>query len=151
MSDSSKALGAARITLGLAAALLLMAAGPAPDAAVSDGRMRVVVPSRPAAGYFKLDNHGAAPLDLVGASSPVCGTLMLHRSTNTGGMESMDMVDHVTVPPHGSVRFTPGGYHLMCMEPVGGLQSGQHVPVTLSFASGGTVTTNFTVEGARGQ
>ena len=152
MPESFQNATGARFTLAIATSLLLMAAGPgpSPDAAVSDGRLRVLLPSRPAAGYFRLDNHGATPLDLVGASSPACGSVMLHRSMHKGAMESMDMVDHVAVPPHGSVRFAPGGYHLMCMDPVGGLQRGQTVPVTLSFAGGGSVTANFTVEGARG-
>jgi hypothetical protein len=152
MPESFQTTTTARFTITIAAALLLMAAGPgpSPDAAVSDGRLRVLLPSRPAAGYFRLDNHGATALDLVSASSPVCGSLMLHRSMHTGGMESMDMVDHVAVPPHGSVQFAPGGYHLMCMQPVSGLQHGQTVPVTLSFAGGGSVTANFAVEGARG-
>lgn len=140
----------AKVALGIAA-LALMAAGPAPDADVRDGRIRVLLPSRPAGGYFDLDNHGASPLTLIGAKSPGCGSLMLHRSTASGGTEQMVAVDQVSVPAHGSIQFAPGGYHLMCMGPASGLQPGGTVSVTLEFSGGGTLTTNFTVEGAHGR
>ncbi|WP_428532922.1 copper chaperone PCu(A)C [Rhodopila sp.] len=138
-----------------AAALAVVGAGPAPDAPpaaqVRDARMRVLLASRPAGGYFDLDNHAAEPLTLTGAASPGCGSLMLHRSMNSGGTDSMAAVDHVSVPAHGSLRFAPGGYHLMCMQPVSTLRPGTKVPVTLTFEGGGSLTTNFAVEGAHGR
>ena len=40
--------------------------------------------------------------------------LMIHQSSNKGGMSGMDMVEKVKVPAGGMVKFAPGGYHLMC-------------------------------------
>ncbi|WP_428493705.1 copper chaperone PCu(A)C [Rhodopila sp.] len=136
--------------LGIAA-LALLGAAPAPDAEVHDARIRVLLASRPAGGYFQLDNHAAEPLTLTGAASPGCGSLMLHRSMNSGGTDSMVAVDHVSVPAHGSIRFAPGGYHLMCMQPAPTLRPGATIPVTLTFAGGGSLTTKFSVEGAHGR
>ncbi len=51
--------------------------------------------------------------------------LMLHQSSNKGGMSGMDMVDKVIVPAGGTVRFAPGGYHLMCENPTAEDESGQ--------------------------
>ncbi len=141
---------AASIALGLAA-LALAAAAPAPNAGVRDGRMRVLLPSRPAAGYFDLDNHGASTLTLIGAASPGCGSLMLHRSVQTGGTERMDAIGQVSVPAHGTIRFAPGGYHLMCVQPAPSLHPGGTMPVTLTFAGGGELMTNFAIEGPRGR
>jgi hypothetical protein len=118
---------------------------------VRDGRLRVLLASRPAGGYFDLDNHGASPLTLIGAASPGCGSLMLHRSTASGGTERMTAIDQVSVPARGSIQFSPGGYHLMCMVPAPGLHPGGTVPVTLTFSGGGTLTADFAVEGARGR
>jgi periplasmic copper chaperone A len=58
------------------------------------------------------------------------------------------MVASVPVPPQGSVRFAPGGYHLMCMQPSGALltRSGTET-VTLHFADGGSVTAPFAIQG----
>lgn len=127
-----------------------MAWGASPDVAVTGGRMQVLLPSRPAAGYFTLANHGNTPLVLSGASAPDCHGLMLHRSTTEGGMDRMTMVASLPVPTHGSVVFAPGGYHLMCMEPSGALLSQKGTEtVTLRFADGNFVSAPFAIEGAR--
>jgi periplasmic copper chaperone A len=131
--------------------LLLMApvARAAPsDAVISGGRMQVLLPSRPAAGYFTLENRGDGPMVLNGASAPDCQSLMLHRSSTEGGMSTMAMVAAVPVPPHGSIRFAPGGYHLMCVEPTGILLTRQgNETVTLHFVGGGSVSAPFAIQG----
>ena len=121
-----------------------------PEVTVTQGRMQVLLPSRPAAGYFTLENEGAMPLVLSGASAPDCQSLMLHQSTEQGGMARMAMVTSVPVPPHGSISFAPGGYHLMCMEPSGALltHTGTET-VTLEFAGGGSVSAPFAIQGVR--
>jgi copper(I)-binding protein len=142
----------AAITAGLAAILLLAGGGTAraadADAVVTHGRMQVLMASRPAAGYFTLQNNGAEPLVLSGASAPDCGSLMLHQSTTSGGMSRMAMVESVPVPPHGQVSFAPGGYHLMCMQPSGVLlrHTGTET-VTLHFANGSSVAAAFAIQG----
>ena len=121
-----------------------------PDVSVSDAWMRVIVPSRPAAGYFKLENKGDSAVDLVGASSAGCGMVMLHQSLHENGMDKMQMVKSVAVPAHGSVDFAPGSYHLMCMAPSADLKPGTTTPVTLKFATG-DVTVDFVVKSATGE
>jgi periplasmic copper chaperone A len=122
-----------------------------PDVAVTGGRMQVLIASRPAAGYFTLENRGSTPLQLSGASAPDCQSLMLHQSTETGGMSRMDMVTSVPVPPHGHISFSPGGYHLMCMQPSGVLLTHKGTEtVTLHFADGGSVSAPFAIQGVGG-
>ncbi len=87
---------------------------------------------------------------LVGAASPGCGALMLHRSVNDNGQERMEMVGSVLVPAHGEVKFAPGGYHLMCMSPTAAVARGRAVSVTLRFKDGGSLTASFPVRGATG-
>jgi hypothetical protein len=114
---------------------------------VHDAWMRIVVPSRPAAGYFTLRNNSDTAKSLAAASSPACKELMLHESLHKGGQEQMAMAAEVAVPPHGSVSFAPGDYHLMCMQPASSMRPGTTVPVTLRFHDGGTLTQNFAVRG----
>jgi hypothetical protein len=110
--------------------------------------MQVLLPSRPAAGYFALENRGATPLVLSGASAPDCQSLMLHKSTETGGMARMAMVASVPVPAHGHISFSPGGFHLMCMQPSGVLLTHKGTEtVTLHFADGGSVGAPFAIQG----
>jgi periplasmic copper chaperone A len=109
--------------------------------------MRFIIPSRPAAGYFTLLNDTAKSQTLVGASSPACGSLMLHKSVNENGVEKMLMQESIPVPAHGSLVFAPGGYHLMCMSPTKAVAVGHSVPVTLKFGDGMTLIANFPVRG----
>ena len=142
------------LCLGLVAGALAGAMGAVAGEdglALTDPWFRLVMPSLPAAGYFTLSNSGAAAQSLVGASSPGCGMLMLHRSINDGGKERMVLVQSVAVAPHGKVSFAPGGYHMMCMSPTAALRPGQSVPVTLRFADGGSLTASFPVRNATGK
>jgi periplasmic copper chaperone A len=118
---------------------------------VSGMWIRFITPTTPAAGYFTVTNAGARPVVITGASSPDCGQLMLHQSRNVNGTEHMEMVSSVTVPAHGSVKFAPGGYHLMCMSPSANIAPGRTVPITLTFADKRSITKPFIVRGAKGQ
>ncbi len=118
---------------------------------MSDPWIRAVMPSRPAAGYFTLSNDTAAAQALVGAASPACGMLMLHQSISENGEDRMAMVKSIAIPAHGSVKFAPGGYHLMCMSPSPAVTPGHSVPVTLQFADGSTLQASFPVRGATGK
>jgi copper(I)-binding protein len=141
------------LSLGLAASIFAPAAAHAGDSglAVGDPWVRTIIPSRPAAGYFTLVNKTTKPAELVGASSPACGTLMLHQSVNQSGIEKMLMVKSITVPAGGQVKFAPGGYHLMCMQPTPAVTPGHSMPVTLRFQDGSTITANFPIHGAMGK
>lgn len=118
---------------------------------LSDTWMRLIIHSRPAAGYFTLSNTTATARTLTGAASPACGMLMLHKSIHQNGEDRMVMVKSIPVPAHGTVKFAPGGYHLMCMSPAKTMAPGHSVPVTLRFADGGTITASFPVRSATGK
>jgi hypothetical protein len=132
------------------AALLLGVTAASATAGISVEKpwMRFVIKSRPVAGYFTLKNDTGSAIDLVGASSSACGMMMLHQSKDVNGVEKMLPVKSVSVPAHGSVSFATGGYHLMCMSPGNAVAIGAHLPVTLKFADGTTVTAQFPVKGA---
>ena len=109
--------------------------------------MRFIIKARPAGGFFTLHNERSQQIKLVGASSNACGMVMLHQTKEIKGVEHMLPVKSVTVPAHGTVKFQPGGYHLMCMKPKDTMVVGHDVPVTLKFADGKTITTQFPVKG----
>ncbi len=118
---------------------------------VSNGWIRKLPANLPAAGYFDLHNSGDKTVSLNAASSPACGMLMLHKSENIGGMEHMAGVASVDVAPGATLKFAPRSYHLMCMNPDPALQIGAKVPVTLDFADGTKITTDFAVRNAAGK
>ena len=130
------------------AAAAFAAAAAAPDATVRDAWMRAMPANIPAGGYFTLHNNSGAKLTLTGVSSPACGMLMLHRSEEAGGMSHMEDVSSVDVPAGGEIRFAPGGYHLMCMQPTSAMKPGARVKVTFEFAGGARLDADFAVRNA---
>jgi copper(I)-binding protein len=77
--------------------------------------------------------------------------LMLHKSEQKNGMDTMSDVTSVDIPPGQTVKFAPGGYHLMCMKPGPGIKPGRSVPVRLHFSDGSVATVRFAVKSATGQ
>ena len=139
----------------VSAALLLALSLTAPALAAPKGVtiehpwMRMIIKARPAAGYFTLRNNSDKPVVLTGASSSACGMAMLHRSKEENGVEKMLPVKSVTVKPHGTLKFEPGSYHVMCMKP--NMSLGKSVPMTLEFAGGDSLTAQFAVKGPGGK
>lgn len=136
------------ILLAVVLSLICATATAQPNATVDNARIRLLPGNLPLAGYFTLRNTGQHNLRLVGASSPDFGHVMMHRSIERNGMSKMVMVPHIDVAPGKSVRFAPGGYHLMMMHRKHQLKVGDRVPVVLKFADQNTMTVDFTVHPA---
>lgn len=103
-----------------------------------------------AAGYFILRNDDDNPIVLTGAQTTSCGAIMMHKTSSDGGMASMSDVDKVTLAPHEIVKFAPGGYHLMCMNPKAEVAPGKRVTILLMFADGTGNPVAFAVRNAAG-
>jgi copper(I)-binding protein len=133
------------------AGMMLAAPALAAEVQVSDAWFRALPAKVPAGGYFTLHNSGAAGIVLTGAQTSACSMLMLHKSTQSGGMSSMEDVASVPVAPGDTVKFAPGGYHLMCMDPSPAMRPGNTVAVTFKFSDGSKATANFAVRNAQGK
>src|SRR5665213_4290085 len=118
---------------------------------ITDAWFRALPGKLPAGGYFTAQNNTRRDIAIAGASSDACGMLMIHQSSNKGGMSGMDMVDKVEVPAGGKIAFAPGGYHLMCTDPTPRMKIGAKVPVLLSLSDGTAVAVAFAVRGATGK
>ncbi len=69
-------------------------------------------PSAPAAGYFVV-HGGEQPVQLLRVTSDGAMRIDMHQSVMTNGMMTMAPVNSTDVPVKGTVRFEPGGKHLM--------------------------------------
>jgi len=116
---------------------------------VTDAWFRSLPGKLPAGGYFTAQNNTGRDVSINSVSSDACGMLMIHQSSNKGGMTGMDMVDSVKVPAGGAVKFAPGGYHLMCDAPK--MKIGTKVPVVLHLSNGNAIAVGFAVRGAAGK
>lgn len=140
-----------RIATAIAAvALAFAASAKAADLRLTDAWVRWIPGGAPAGGYFTVHNDSPVPLELVGASSPEYGTVEMHRTRMQGATSRMESVDRVAVPAHGELRFEPGSYHLMLMEPAPGVKVGGEVTIALRFAGGRTLDARFPVRGPGG-
>jgi copper(I)-binding protein len=119
--------------------------------AVTDGWFRALPGKLPAGGYFTVRNNSDHDVAITGARSDACGMLMIHQSSNTGGMSGMDMVAKINVPAGGKVAFAPGGYHLMCSDPTPAMKIGARIPVLLNLSDGTALAVAFSVRGPRGK
>jgi periplasmic copper chaperone A len=54
----------------------------------------------------------------------------------------------VEIPANGTVKFAPGGYHLMFMDIDAPFADGQEIPVTLTFEKAGPVEASLKVAAA---
>jgi copper(I)-binding protein len=105
--------------------------------------IRILPGALPAGAYVQLQNHGAQPARLIGASSTSYAQVMLHRSNSSGGISTMDAVDALEIPAHGQAALAPGGYHMMLMQPTAPVHPGDTVTLRLKFADGSTLDTHF--------
>lgn len=88
------------------------------------------------AGYMVVKNNTSRPQILVAASSSSFKSLSMHRNIVQNGMTAMEHVSQIKIAPNTSLEFTPGGNHLMLMNPQRTLHVGDRVDITLEFRGG---------------
>ncbi len=133
------------LTLCLGAAPAL--AAPA-SAMVSNCWVRLLPGTLPSGGYFNVMNMSDKPINLVGVQTDAFGMAMLHQTQSNGSTSAMVMVDKAPVPANGTLKFAPGGYHLMLEEPKHALKVGTSIRMTFKFDDGEKVTSDCAVKGA---
>jgi len=141
----------ARILVAFAVAWLPFAVASAAELQVSNAWIRLLPGGVPAGGYFDLRNDGKTVVQLTGASSSSFGDIMVHESLTEKGQSQMRHIDVLELPPGRTLTFKPGSYHLMLMQPARKLNVGDKIPMTLEFANGERVTTQFEVRGPGGK
>ena len=105
-----------------------------------------------AGGYLTIENKGSAPDRLVGGGGDVAGRVEMHEMAMDNGVMKMRPLDKgLAIEPGKTVKFAPGGYHLMLMDIKQPLKQGDKVPVTLEFEKAGKVTVSLDVQGVGAQ
>jgi len=93
--------------------------------------------------------HEVVEVPMTSTTMDMTSTTMddMGGTTTTMAMTGMAMqeVDSVAIPANGSVEFKPGSYHVMLMNLVAPLETGQTFELTLHFEKAGEVTVTVEV------
>ncbi len=103
------------------------------------------VPGRPAAGYATLS--AAAPAVVTGVTSPLA-RVELHDMTMAGGVMRMDRLRSLRLGAGQTVRFAPGGAHLMLFDVPGSVRPGTALRLNFAFADGSSMAIDAPVRSA---
>jgi copper(I)-binding protein len=98
------------------------------------------------AAFMLIENHNAAEISLLSASTDAARVVELHEMLIEEGMMRMRKVDAINVPARGVVKLEPGGYHLMVIDLNRELKAGAEVRVTLRFSNRIEKTINVPVK-----
>ena len=113
------------------------AAAAAPDAppgiTLSDARIQLpLVSGRPGAAYFSISQANGAPRKVVGVAVEMAGRAEMHE-TRDG---TMAPVKEVEVGPGKTIKFAPGGYHVMLFDLDPKLRFTKDAELTVTFDGG---------------
>jgi copper(I)-binding protein len=124
------------------------AAPPASPIQIKDCWVRWLPANLPAGGYLTLVNDSDVPASLTGAASADYAEVSIHRTSVQGGSTRMTPVSVITIRAHATLNFADAGYHLMLQQPKKALKPGDHILVTLNFASRASIEAQFELRSA---
>jgi len=134
--------------LALCVAVTLSSAAMA-QVTASDAWVRATVPVQKSAGAF-MSLQSAKAVRVVGATSPVAGTVEIHQMEMSGQTMKMKAVEAIALPAGEKVDLAKSGYHFMFLGLKGQLKDGDIVPLTLTVEDAAskrdTVTVNVPVK-----
>ncbi|MBR72957.1 MAG: hypothetical protein CMM30_08470 [Rhodospirillaceae bacterium] len=109
--------------------------------------IRILPGSSNGAIYTEIINNSESQDRLIGASSSIATSLELHLHTiDDSGIARMRHVEAIDIPPKGSIKLVPGGYHIMIKGLKRPLFEEELVPVILIFEESGSTEVEAYVE-----
>ncbi len=110
--------------------------------------MRPILPTQSVtAAYFDVTNRTGDTVRVTGASSPAFEAVEIHEMTTDGqGVMRMRRLRTLVLEPGETTSLSPGGKHLMLINPTYTISEGNDVPLTLRTSEGSSVTFAARVE-----
>ena len=128
--------------LALLLTILTLSACSSPaDLTFENARVRALIPGQDkTAAYLEVHNGTSVPVILVGAGADGVRAIEIHTTRMEDGVMRMRRLEEVAIPPGETVRFQPGGRHLMLF---GVTSLGPQLDVQLRFADGSSRRVRF--------
>jgi copper(I)-binding protein len=103
--------------------------------------------SKVAGGYLTIENNALVADRLLPGSTVAAKKLEIHEMAINDGVMTMRPVENgLTIEPGRTVKFAPGGLHLMFVGLLAPLKQGDQTPVSLKFEKAGEIIVIFEVQ-----
>jgi periplasmic copper chaperone A len=101
-----------------------------------------------AGGYLSIENKGSLPDRLLSGATNAARKIEIHEMALDKGIMTMRPIDGgLFIEAGKTVKFEPGGRHLMFIGLAAPFREGEQVSVSLTFEMAGMVTVPFAVQG----
>ncbi|MFP4235541.1 MAG: copper chaperone PCu(A)C [Nitriliruptoraceae bacterium] len=125
----------------LGASLLLHACGATGEPALSVSEAQAAVPLAGSSQLvLEITNRGDGEDRLVEVDTDAAVGVELHETRIEDGIATMVSLDDIVLPAGETVRFRPGGLHLMMLGPDDDVTLGARFPLTLHFDRSDPIT-----------
>jgi copper(I)-binding protein len=104
--------------------------------------------SRSGAAFVTIFNGSSKPDRLLSVRSDTSDKAEIHTHTMDGSIMKMRRVDSVELSAGATVRFEPGGYHVMLLDLHRPLKEGESIALTLDFEKAGQIEVSVPVVSA---
>jgi len=118
-------------------AVFLMIFNPGDDIVIKDQWIRPGAEKMATALYFTLENVGEQPDTLYNIDSDVSKTIQIHETYSIGDVMGMREIGKIIIEPESSVKFEPGGKHIMVMKLRRDIKKGDEIEFILYFKQAG--------------
>lgn len=125
------------------------AAKPAERIVVENARLVLpAVAGNPAAGYFDLTYMSGGGPTIESITVEGAGSSEIHSVDMIDGMMKMDKASPIALMGRIPVKFEPGGYHVMAMQPSDTLKAGGTTNMTIKLSNGEEATVPMDIKAA---
>ncbi len=134
-------------TLTLAVFVISACGGSLSELVIQGAWARPASAGENGAAYFVIENWTMTDDILLSVSSEIASATEVHMSMgDANGVMSMQMQDSIPVPAKDTVKFEPGGLHVMFVELSQDLKVGDTITLTLNFEKAGSMTVEAPVK-----
>ena len=102
------------------------------------------------AGYLAISNHGDEPAVVVAVETPLAARVELHTTVVEDDVARMRRLERLEIAPGETVTLSPGGLHLMLLQPARVPAAGERVALRLTLADGRSLEVEAEVRAPRG-
>ncbi len=96
--------------------------------------------------YFELKNSSANSDELFKVSSNAAELVQLHKTVNKNGLMEMKEIKSLKINGNQTIKFAPGGYHVMLIKLKKDLKTGNKIGFKFYFKKAGIIKADAVVK-----